>query len=235
MAQPGVISEYAERLARELDFDPSLARGVRREVEDHLWEAVSADPAGDRSDAEQRAVAKFGDPHAIAAQFAVVSVARQARTVSRAGIFVVAAVFMAMKARLGWYAVMEYPAPPSGALSAVVLSIDRGAFWVALLVAMVAWMYIGTRPIPSALTPDYRLQLRRFFRLCVAATGALLASVLCDGVLTSIRLAGTASFLEAVVPLASMAGEVVCAAGLLWSIRGMTRRTASASRAARMR
>jgi hypothetical protein len=44
MAEPGVIAEFVERLARELDFDASLSRCVRQEVEDHLWETVCADP-----------------------------------------------------------------------------------------------------------------------------------------------------------------------------------------------
>lgn len=100
MAGSGVISEYVERLVRALDFDPSLSRRVRREVEDHLWVAVSASPTGDRLEAERRTVTNFGDVHAIAAQFAVASLAKQARRVGFAAILVIAAVFIAMKARL---------------------------------------------------------------------------------------------------------------------------------------
>src|SRR5262249_58129565 len=50
----GVISEYLDRLARELEFDPPLSRRVRREVEEHLREAAAADPG---PDAEDRAIA----------------------------------------------------------------------------------------------------------------------------------------------------------------------------------
>src|SRR5262244_2013950 len=99
MQESDVISAYVERLARALDFDPALSRCVRREVEDHLWEAVAADPTGDRLEAERRAVAHFGDPHVIAAQFAVVSLAKQARRVGVAAVLVIAAVFIVMKAR----------------------------------------------------------------------------------------------------------------------------------------
>ena len=74
-----MISDYVERLARELAFDPSLAQRLRREVEDHLREAAAADPAGGGPEAERRAIANFGDPRAIAAQFAVVSLGKQAR------------------------------------------------------------------------------------------------------------------------------------------------------------
>src|SRR4030095_10215530 len=58
---------------------PALARRVGREVEDHLLEVVEGDPAADRQEAERRAVASFGEPRALAAQFAVVSLAAPAR------------------------------------------------------------------------------------------------------------------------------------------------------------
>jgi hypothetical protein len=233
MAKPGVISEYVERLARELDFDASLSRCVRREVEDHLWEAVSADPTGDRLEAELRAVSNFGDPHAIAAQFAVVSLAKRARRVGIGAIGVIAAVFVAMKARLTWYAAMAYPTGQMGALGETVVSIDRYAFWLSVFVGIGSWMYIESRRIPAGLTPEYRTQLRRFFLLCFVATGALIASVVSDGVLTSLRLVGARWSFDVLIPLVSMAIEVVCAGGLVVSIRGMTQRTASAHRASR--
>jgi hypothetical protein len=58
-----MISAYLESLAGALSFDRSLSRCVRQEVEDHLWEAVAADPISDRLEAERRAIANFGDPH----------------------------------------------------------------------------------------------------------------------------------------------------------------------------
>ncbi len=235
MAESGVISEYVERIASELDFDPSLSQCVRREVEDHLWEAVSANPTGDRLEAERRAVTNFGDPRAIAAQFAVASLAKQARRVGFASILVIAAVFIAMKARLTWYAVMGAPTDQMGALGQIVVSIDRYAFWLSLFVGVAGWMYIDSRRIPAAFTPEYRAQLRRFVLLCLAATGALIASVISDGVLTSLRLVGTHWSLDSLIPVISMAVEVACAGGLVVSIRGMTHRTASTGRAARMR
>jgi dsRNA-specific ribonuclease len=42
-----VISDYLESLVGALSFDRSLSRRVRQEVEDHLREAVAADPMGD--------------------------------------------------------------------------------------------------------------------------------------------------------------------------------------------
>ena len=102
-----MISDYLESLAGALRFDRSLSRRVRQEVEDHLSEAVAAHPGSDRPEAEQRAIANFGDPHVIAAQFAVVSVAKQTRRAGAAIILVIAGVFIAMKARVAWYAMTQ--------------------------------------------------------------------------------------------------------------------------------
>ena len=40
MQESGMIAAYAELLAGKLDFNPSLSRRVRQEVQDHLWEAA---------------------------------------------------------------------------------------------------------------------------------------------------------------------------------------------------
>ncbi len=179
MAEPHLIAEYVDRLASELAFDPVLSQRVRREAEDHLWEDVSADPAGGGPEAERRAVEKFGDPDAMAAQFAVVSLARQARGVGVATIVGIAAVFVAMKARLTWYVVTEYATGQSGKLGEVVVTIDRYAFWL------------------------------------------------------SLRLGGTRGSLDVVIPVGSMVIEIVCAAGLVRSIRGMAQRATATGRVAR--
>jgi len=89
MQETGVIPDYLASLEGALSFDRSLSRCVRQEVEDHLWQAVAADRMGDRLEAERRAIANFGDPHVIAAQFAVISLAKQTR---RVGIAVIVAI-----------------------------------------------------------------------------------------------------------------------------------------------
>ena len=89
MQESGMISAYAEMLAGKLSFDRSLSRGVRQEVEDHLWEAVAADPAGNETEAQRRAIANFGDPHVIAAQLAAAWLAKQTRKVGIAVILVI--------------------------------------------------------------------------------------------------------------------------------------------------
>jgi hypothetical protein len=225
-----VISEYVERLASELDFDPSLSRRVRREVEDHLWEAVSADPATDRLEAERRAVANFGDPRAIAARFAVVSLTNRARRLGAAAVLLVAAAFVVMKARFSWYGLMQWPAPQGiGSLGSILVSIDLCAFWLSFFAGTAGWLYIGRLRFPTALTDESRRQLGRFSGLCLTATGALVVSVVCDGALTVLRFAGKRPFLEFLLPAFSMAVEIACA-GLLVSYLRNAARTAWTSR-----
>jgi hypothetical protein len=233
MEEPGLIAEYARRLASALDFDPSLSRRVRKEVEDHLWQAVSANPASERRDAERRAIANFGDPDIIAGQFAVASLAKLARSVGVAAMLAIAVVFVAMKARVAWYGVMDCPSvEPIGRLGEIVISVDRLAFWLAVVVGGAGWIYIDSLRVPPTFTSEYRVQLRRFSLLCLATTGALIASVVSDAVVTSLRLLATGWSVQFLVPALSMAIEIACAGVLISYLRDMARRTASTRRAA---
>ena len=129
-----MISQYLESLAAALSFDRSLSRRVRQEVEDHLWGAVAADPRGDGLEAERSAIAIFGDPQLIAAQFAMVSLARRTKGVGIALILVIAGVFITMKARIAWYAVMQCAVSDDiRAVLGIVGSIDRYAFWLSVI------------------------------------------------------------------------------------------------------
>lgn len=223
-----MIAEYLELLARELDFDRSLSRRVRQEVEDHLWEAVAADPAGDRCQVEQRAIANFGEARAIAAQFAVISLARHSRRAGVAAVLVIASVFMAMKARLAWYAAAQWAiSDDMRSASALVIQIDRWAFWLSVVIALGGWIYIRSREIPAALYPAYRRQLHRFVLLCCAAAGALVVSVISDAVLTSLQLRAAAMSAASLIPLLSLGFEFACVGILAVHIRGVARRAAS--------
>lgn len=227
-----MIPEYVERLARELDFDPSLSRRVCREVEDHLREAASADPSAEGPEAEQRAVSAFGDPRAIAAQFAVVSLTWRARRLGVAAVLLIAAAFVVMKARLSWYGLVQWRAADQiGSLTAVVLSIDRYAFWLSFIVGIVCWIYIDRQRVPAGFTREYRGQIRRFALLSMFATAALIVSVVSDGVLTALRLAGASWSLECLVPVFSVAVELACAGLLVSYIRGLSFPVLAASRA----
>jgi hypothetical protein len=223
-----MIQEYLELLARELDFDQSLSRCVRQEVEDHLWEAVAANSSGDTPEAQRRAVANFGDARAIAAQFAVVSLARRSRRAGVAAVLVIAGVFIAMKARIAWYAAAQWTiGEEMRAVSALVVQIDRYAFWLSLVVGLGGWIYIRSRQIPAVFNPAYRRQLGRFFLLCGAAAAALVVSVISDAVLTALQLRGAGFSAESLVPVFSMAIEIACVGFLVFHIRGVTLRAAS--------
>jgi hypothetical protein len=223
-----MIPDYVERLARELSFDRSLARNVRQEVEDHLWEAVAADSTGNTLAAQRRAIASFGDARVIAAQFAVVSLARHSRRAGVAAVLVIASVFVAMKARIAWYASAQWAiSDDMRAVSGLVIRIDRYAFWLAVIIGLAGWAYIRSRRIPAAFYPEYRRQLRRFFLLCSAAAAALAVSVISDGVLTALLLRGTQLSAEFLVPVLSMAIEVACVGILVVHIRGITLRAAA--------
>jgi hypothetical protein len=223
-----MIPDYLERLARELDFDRSLSRRVRQEVEDHLWEAVAADATGNTLQAQQRAVARFGDARVIAAQFAVVALAKYSKRAGVAAVLVIAAVFMAMKARIAWYAAMQWAiSDDMKAVGGLVVEIDRYAFWLAIIVGLGGWAYIRSRGIPAAFHPAYRRQLRRFFLLCTTAAAALVVSVISDGVLTALQLQRAEVAAEFLLPIVSMAIEIACVGILVFHLRGIALRAAS--------
>jgi len=223
-----MIEDYLDRLSRELDFDRALSCRVRQEVEDHLREAVASRSTGHTVDEEQRAIASFGDARVIAAQFALVSLARQSRRAAAAAVLVIAAVFVAMKARIAWYAVTQLTiSDEMRAVSGLVVLIDRYAFFCALLIGLGGWLYIRSRRIPTAFHPAYRQQLRRFFVSCEATAAALALSVLSDAVLTALSLSGAELSLAFLVPVLSMAIEVACIALLVLRIRDVARRAAS--------
>jgi len=223
-----MIEDYLDRLSRELDFDRALSCRVRQEVEDHLWEAVAARSAGHSVEAEQHAIASFGDARAIAAQFALVSLARQSRRAAAAAVLIIAAVFVVMKARIAWYEVTQVAVRDEmRAVSGFVVMIDRYAFFCALLIGLGGWLYIRSRQIPAAFHPTYRQQLRRFFVSCEATAAALGLSVVSDAVLTALNLSGAELSMEFLVPILSMAIEVACIVVLALRIRDVTRRAAS--------
>src|SRR5579859_5549191 len=102
MPQPSPVADYLHELGRELAFDPALSRRVRQEVEDHLQEAVTADPEP-TINAEKRAIVRFGAPQKIAEQYRIVWLYRRMK---RTGLFALCAVLVAfgtMESRVVWY------------------------------------------------------------------------------------------------------------------------------------
>ncbi|MFO1158173.1 MAG: hypothetical protein U1E60_05005 [Reyranellaceae bacterium] len=128
---PGAIDQYVAALRRELDFDPTLARRLVSEVEDHLRDAADADAAGPSIEAERRAVERFGVAREIAVQFAADSVDRQARRTWLTLLVAVVVTFVAMRLRTMW---LDDSAAP-----ALAPLIDRYAFLAAIAVSAVGW------------------------------------------------------------------------------------------------
>jgi len=226
-----MIPAYLDILARELEFDRSLSRAVCREVEDHLREAVAADGIENTLEAERRAIARFGDPRAIAAQFAMVSLANQTRRAGLSVLLVVAGVFVAMKVRVVWYAAAQWGvADDMVAVTAQIVRIDRYAFWLSVIIGLGAWIYVRSRQIPNTLDLAYHGRLRRFFVLCAAAAIALVVVVISDGLLTALQLRRMAWSAQFIVPIVSMAIEILGVGFLALHIRRVTARAAFVAR-----
>jgi hypothetical protein len=229
MQEARLISEYAELLARELSFDRSLSRGVRQEVEDHLREAVAADPSDQGGpDAERRAIANFGDLHVIVSEFATLSLAKQATRAGVITVLMIAAVFVAMKTRVAWYAATQWSIRDDWtAISRTIGIIDYYTSLSSVFIGIAACAYICSRRTPIAFCPEYHSHLRRWILICVAAMGALIASVISDGALTVLRLLGGNLSAASLIPIVSMAIEIVCTGIVVFWIRSVLRRTAT--------
>jgi hypothetical protein len=90
------IVDYLSTPERELNL-------VRREVEDHLREAAAAEPVGDETERQCRALVRFGKPKEIASQYVIVSLLQQSRRTAALLVLVTAAIFAVMKGRGWWY------------------------------------------------------------------------------------------------------------------------------------
>jgi hypothetical protein len=141
----GVIECYVAALKRDLAFDPALARRMADEVEAHLWDSAEADPAWPSTEAEQRAVERFGLAREIAAQFAADAVDRRAKRTWIALLATVAVTLIAMRLRVIWLGDV------GDSLSMLAPLIDRYAFIAAMAVGAVGWFAFRRSVVPLAL------------------------------------------------------------------------------------
>jgi hypothetical protein len=219
-----MIAAYLRELAEALAFDPALASRVVTEAREHLSDAAAEDEIADRDEAERRAVARFGDPRELAAQFAAISLARQARRVGAVIVLAIVIVTAMMKARVAWYAFVAWTMPEDArAVAGIVLEVNRYAFWMAVLIGIGAFLHIGLHSTPTRVHARYRRQLRRAALLCSAAAAALAVSVTGDFILTALRV-GIEFSREAVVPIASLSIEIASIAVVIFMIATATRR-----------
>jgi hypothetical protein len=228
MQESGMIKAYAESLAGMLDFDPSLSRRMQHEIQDHLWEAAAAAPLGNCREAIKHAIANFGDPHDIAAQFATAWLARQARRVGVIVILVITSVFVTMKARVTWYAAAQWTLDDDvRAVAKAVGVIDAWAFYVSILMGITGCAYLVVRRAPpNDLCAAHCRRLRHLLFLSAVSATALGISVIGDGVLAVLRLVGRELSVEFAVPIVSIVFEIGCASILIFSVRNVVVRMA---------
>jgi len=200
-----VIRAYLQDLERALSFDRGLARRVCQEAEGHLLEAIAADPTADKFEAQRKAIARFGDPKAIATEFARHSLVRQARGITGTVVLIVFGIFLAMKVRVEWYALTHWTMPTDRkSIADVILSIDRYAFWISVFLVVAIYLYVSGRRILAG-SPQ---GVRRIYSGCVMTTGALAVSVVGDGLLTAMQLHGTQLCSDSIPPLLSLIFEI---------------------------
>jgi hypothetical protein len=223
--QPDPIADYLDALARELGFDTALSRRVCAEVEDHLWQATDGCMS---IESQQQAVANFGDPRDISRQYITAALLAHMRWVGLAMIGAATAIFLAMKARVVWYEVMQWKLNAEWeTVQAIGLAIDRFGFLAAITIALIGWVYISTRRAPVRFDVPYNKELNRCLVLCGAATAGLIVSVTIETILAGIRLRDMEWWcVAAVVPILSIVIEMTAAALLVLRIRAMIRRTA---------
>src|SRR5271166_2615509 len=229
MLRSGPVTDYLAVLARDLGFDPALSRRVRGEVEDHLWQAV--DVRGGRSVENQlRAIRSFGEAHELARGYVAASMLAQIRWAGAVMILAATAIYLAMKARVGWYDWMLWkPNSYFTAVSAIALQIDRYATMLAIIAALIACAYIATRRAPARVNTSYRKQLDRCIVLCSASAGVLSVCVATEVVLTGVRLSGMQWSAAVVIPILSLVIEIAAVFGFVFSIHATIRRKALAA------
>jgi hypothetical protein len=224
--QSGPIADYLDALACEFGFDIALSRRVCAEIEDHLWQATDGCLS---IESQQQAVANFGDPRDIARQYMTAFLLTQVRRVGLATIGASIAIYVAMKSRVVWYALMQWELNAEWeAVRAIGLAIDRYGFLAAISIALIGWVYISTRRAPIRLHVMYNKELNRCIVLCGAAAGGLIVSVTVETVLTGIRLFEMEWCAAVLVPILSLIVEMAAAALLVLRIRAMIRRNAVA-------
>jgi hypothetical protein len=230
MQEPSPVIEYLDALSGEFGFDIALSRRVRSEIEDHLWESVAHETGEDSIEAQNRAIARFGDPREIARQYAASSLLSQTRHVGFIALLALIGIYVAMKGRGAWYGLMQWELSDHfKEIAATWISIDFNAFRIALAIGIVGLGYIGSRRAPISFHEGYRRQIRRCVALCAAMAGALLASVVADIILAGLRLAEANFPAASFVPALLIAIEVALLGALALQIRTTIRRTAFAS------
>jgi hypothetical protein len=227
------ITDFGSAVARELSFDPRLARRLRAEVEDHLHEALAAraDPHDPNRLAE--VIYAFGDPQAFARQFlgiALLSLARRAAAVTA---LAVVGMFGAMEARAAWYGWVNWPASDHvRAANAIGHPVDRFAFVLAAAFALSGLAYLITRRAPARFHAAFGWKIDFCVKLNAAVALVLMIAMATELVLTGVRLSEAGLDARVLVPFVSLMLEVAVAGGSMSYILVMMSRCSRALRLA---
>ena len=227
------IADFGSAVARELSFDPRLARRLRAEVEDHLHEALAdrADPHRENRLAE--VMCALGDPQAFARQFlatALLSLALRAAAVTALAVI---GMFGAMEARAAWYGWVNWPASDHvRAANAIGHPVDRFAFVLAAAFALSVLAYVVMRRAPAGFHATFGGEIGFCIKLNAAVALALMSAMATELVLNGIRLFEAELDANALVPFVSLMLELAVAVGSMSYILIMMSRCSRALRLA---
>lgn len=223
--QPSPVANYLDDLARDMAFDPALSRRVRLEVEDHLREAAMAEFAESTTDAENRAIIKFGAPEKLVSQYRAASLHKRMK---RTGLLVLCAILVAfgsMESRAVWYRLTGWDVDAHlKSIGETILPIDRWAFAFAIALGIVGSLYVISRPISVTYGPSSRARTRCGQFLIAAAIGATTIAVACEAILTACRLAEAHWPTRSVLPVISIILEIAIVLAAVAYIRNIVRR-----------
>jgi hypothetical protein len=219
------IADFGRAVARELSFDPRLARRLRAEVEDHLHEALAdrADCRGENRLAE--AIGAFGDPRAFARQFLATALLSLARRAAAVMALAVVGMFGAMETRAVWYGWVNWPASDQvRAANAIGHPVDRFAFVLAAALALSALVYVIARRAPVRFYPTFGREIGLCIKLNTAVALALIGAMATELVLTGVRLFEAGLDARALVPFVSLMLEgAVAGAAVSYIVITMSR------------
>jgi hypothetical protein len=228
-----LIADFGREVARELSFDPRLARRLRAEVEDYLHEAIadSADTHGESRLAE--AMCAFGEPQAFARQFLAIALLSLARRAAAVTAFAVICTFSAMEARATWYGWVNWPVSDHlRAANAIGHPVDRFAFVLAAAFALSASAYVITRRAPACFHAAFGWEIGLCIKLNAAVALALLSAMATELVLTGVRIFEAEIDARALVPFVLLMLEAAVAGGFMLYILIMMSRWSRALRLA---
>ena len=223
-----LIENYLNELTYAVSFDPSLAQRLRVEAEDHLLEAVESAPYGlTECEAERAAIERFGSPYAIAGPFAAAYAGKQASIVSSFAVGSILSLFIAMKSRIAWYAlVLKIDQPTQHPLQNVLFLLDRYTFWVAVTATLVGWIF--SRSLGKTQGKIKRQLARQSMSVYWSMAVCVFGMVAMDICLTAARVVPYGWSLDMLVPALSVAIEMMLAVAFVLRVRVVGRRIAAA-------